>query len=69
MKAALLCAFMLLAPHVHAQGCSQCKDNLRNTPPQTQAAYRKAIYVMGGAAAVLFLGTLVVARNFRRSKF
>jgi hypothetical protein len=31
------------------QGCAQCLDNTRATPPAVQAAYRHAIYLLGGA--------------------
>jgi hypothetical protein len=47
-----------------AQGCTQCLDSTRATPPEVQAAYRHAIYLLGGVGAALFLGgTLLLRRN------
>jgi len=48
----------------HAQGCTQCLDSTRATPPAVQAAYRHAIYLLGGTAAALFIaGTLLIRRE------
>jgi hypothetical protein len=55
---ALLLSPLLLTPPLHAQGCSQCRDNTAATPPATQAAYRHAILLMVFTAGGLFLGTL-----------
>ena len=45
------------------QGCAQCLDSTRATPPAVQAAYRHAIVLLGGAGASLFIaGTLVLRR-------
>jgi len=58
--AILLC----LTPHAHAQGCTQCLDSTHATPPAVQAAYRHAIFLLGGTAAALFIaGTLVLRRE------
>ncbi len=47
-----------------AQGCSQCLDATRATPPAVQAAYRHAIYLLGGGGASLFLvGALLLRRE------
>ncbi len=57
---------LLLTPALptHAQGCAQCLDSTRATPPAVQAAYRHAIYLLGGAASTLFIaGTLLLSRN------
>ena len=53
-----------LSVHAHAQGCTQCLDSTRATPPAVQAAYRHAIYLLGGAGASLFIaGTLLIRRQ------
>jgi len=55
---------LILTPHAHAQGCTQCLDSTRATPPAVQAAYRHAIYLLGGAGATLFIaGTLLIRRS------
>jgi hypothetical protein len=54
----------LMVPQAHAQGCTQCLDSTRATPPQVQAAYRHAIFLLGGAGATLFIaGALLLRRN------
>jgi hypothetical protein len=46
------------------QGCAQCLDNTRATPPAVQAAYRHAIFLLAGFAATLFVaGTFLLRRN------
>jgi molybdopterin/thiamine biosynthesis adenylyltransferase len=45
------------------QGCAQCLDSTQATPPAVQAAYRHAIYLLGGAAATLFIAATVVLRR------
>jgi hypothetical protein len=48
------------------QGCAQCLDSTRATPPAVQAAYRHAIFLLGGFAATLFAaGTLLLRRERR----
>ena len=55
---------LILTPHAHAQGCTQCLDSTRATPPAVQAAYRHAIYLLGGAGAALFIaGTWLIRRE------
>ena len=55
---------IVLTPQAHAQGCTQCLDSTRATPPQVQAAYRHAILLLGGTAASLFLaGALLLRKN------
>lgn len=49
----------------HAQGCAQCLDSTQATPPQVQAAYRHAIYLLGGVGALLFIVGVVVIRRER----
>ncbi len=46
------------------QGCAQCLDTTRATPPAVQAAYRHAILLLATAAATLFIaGTLLLRRK------
>ncbi len=49
--------------HAAAQGCAQCLDNTRATPPAVQAAYRHAIYLLGGAGVVVFLAGAMFLRR------
>jgi len=50
---------------VLAQGCAQCLDSTRTTPPAVQAAYRHAIYLLAGAGAIIFLGGTLLLRRER----
>lgn len=62
----LVLALLLLLSGLpaHAQGCAQCLDSTRATPPQVQAAYRHAIYLLAGAGTSLFLaGTLLLRKR------
>jgi hypothetical protein len=57
--------FLLLCMSIQSlgQGCSQCLDSTRATPPSVQAAYRHAIILLGTAGASLFItGTLLFRR-------
>lgn len=60
-----LAGFILLCTAVQAlgQGCAQCLDSTRATPPQVQTSYRHAIYLLGGAGAVIFLGGIALLRR------
>jgi hypothetical protein len=61
-----LLAVLLAAPMLaRAQGCAQCLDSTQSTPPQVQAAYRHAIYLLGGAGLVLFAAGLWIFRRER----
>ena len=60
--AALLMAF---AAGAQGQGCTQCLDATRATPPAVQAVYRHAIYLLGGAGATLFLAGALLLRKER----
>lgn len=52
------------AAQARAQGCAQCLDSTQATPPAVQAAYRHAIYLLGGTGALLFVvGTLIIRRE------
>ena len=59
-----ICLCFFVTPTAHAQGCAQCLDNTRATPPSVQAAYRHAILLLGSAGAALFIaGTLLLRRQ------
>ena len=60
-----LAGFLILGTAIQssAQGCTQCLDSTRATPPAVQAAYRHAIFLLGGAAAALFVGGLLLLRR------
>ena len=59
--------FLLLGISIQSfgQGCSQCLDSTRATPPAVQAAYRHAILLLGGAGATLFIGGTLLFRRTR----
>jgi len=65
LSALLLVLMIVGIPLAYSQGCAQCRDNAAATPPQTQAAYRHAIVLLGGAAALLFAGTLILIKRNR----
>jgi hypothetical protein len=54
-----------LALAMLAQGCTQCLDSTRSTPPEVQAAYRHAIYLLAGTAAAFFVGGTLLLRRER----
>jgi hypothetical protein len=56
---------MICSHPIHAQGCTQCKDNTAATPLKTQAAYRRAIALMTVTACSLFVGTVLIFRQYR----
>lgn len=58
-----IAAISLFTAPAHAQGCSQCLDSTRATPPAVQASYRHAIYLLGGAGVTLFLAGLILLRR------
>lgn len=56
--------FVCTVPGCFAQGCAQCLDTTRATPPAVQAAYRHAILLLVGAASTFFVvGLLLLRRN------
>jgi hypothetical protein len=65
LNLALILSPLLLPPPLHAQGCSQCRDNTAATPPATQAAYRHAILMMVITAGSLFLTTVIILKRQR----
>ena len=55
---------VLTAAQAFGQGCAQCLDSTRATPPAVQAAYRHAILLLVGAASALFaIGLILFRRN------
>ena len=54
-----------LALAVLTQGCTQCLDSTRATPPEVQAAYRHAIYLLGSVGALFFVGGTLLLRRER----
>jgi hypothetical protein len=54
---------ILTASQAFAQGCAQCLDSTRATPPAVQAAYRHAILLLVGAASALFVAGLILLRR------
>ncbi len=56
-----LCSAIL----AHAQGCSQCREAVGQTPARTQRAYRRAITLMTFAGGTIFVGSIVAFRRFR----
>ncbi len=56
----------LFATQAHAQGCAQCLDSTRATPPAVQAAYRHAIFLLGGFGASFFIAGALLLRHNRR---
>lgn len=64
---ALCVAVLLWAGCVgaQAQGCSQCRETVGQTPARTQTAYRRAILLLVGAGAAVFGAGVVVARKYR----
>jgi hypothetical protein len=45
------------------QGCTQCLDSTRATPPAVQAAYRHAIYLLGGFGLTVFASGVMLLRK------
>ena len=60
-----LCLLILAPQHAWGQGCAQCLDSTRATPPAVQAAYRHAILLMAGVASSLFVGGTLLLRKMR----
>jgi hypothetical protein len=54
---------LLTATQAFGQGCAQCLDSTRATPPAVQAAYRRAILLLVGAASALFTAGLILFRR------
>jgi hypothetical protein len=54
-----------LPTSLHAQGCTQCRDNAAATPPATRRAYRNAIALLTLTAATIFTTTVLILRRSR----
>ncbi len=66
LSAPAIAVFLLLASastRLEAQGCSQCLDQTRATPPSVQAGYRHAIELMAGAGVALFAAGVWLLRR------
>ena len=61
--AILLTAVTLTATPLHAQGCTQCRDNTAATPPATRRAYRKAIALLTITATSIFTASVLLIRR------
>ncbi len=61
--ALLFASAAVYTPSIHAQGCAQCRDSTGATPVATQRAYGHAIELMTGAAAILFVATVVMMKR------
>lgn len=48
------------AAQAFGQGCAQCLDSTRATPPAVQAAYRHAIELLVGSGIALFTTGLFI---------
>jgi len=62
LAAATLVIASASAP-LHAQGCSQCRDNAAATPPATRRAYRNAIALLTITATGIFTGAVFLLRR------
>lgn len=63
LVAAIVLLIVFATIPAHAQGCAQCLDSTRATPPAVQASYRHAIYLLGGAASAFFIAGLILLRR------
>ena len=61
----LVGVLLLAAMAAHGQGCSQCLDSTRATPPEVQAAYRHGIYLLAGVASTIFIAGALLLRQER----
>ena len=61
----VLCLAFFATIPVHAQGCSQCREAVGQTPARTQAAYRRAIALMVVAGSSIFTAALFTLKRFR----
>jgi len=68
MYAIVLFCALFFALQAHAQGCSQCRDNVAQSSPAMQQGFRHSIYLLGGAALFFCGVTFAVARVFGSEK-
>jgi hypothetical protein len=57
--------FLAFSLGARGQGCSQCRDQVGQTPERTQQAYRRGIGVLIAAVGLVCGATVLVARTFR----
>jgi hypothetical protein len=62
---ALVLAGLWLSSRVEAQGCSQCRETVGQTPPAVQAAYRRGIAALMVAGVLVCGSCFLVVRRFR----
>ena len=65
MKLLALALLLGCAPAAHPQGCSECREQVGQTPMRTQKAYRRAIGLMVVAGGGVFAAGIVAMRRFR----
>ena len=65
MKLLLALVLLLGSLSAEAQGCSQCREAVGQTPARTQQAYRRGIIVLVLAGAGVFGMSLLAIRRFR----
>ncbi len=61
----LILVLSFAAVPAFGQGCAQCLDSTQAAPPAVQAAYRHAIFLLGGLGAALFAGGTLLLRRDR----
>ena len=60
-----LMLMMACAGTARAQGCSECREQVGQSPARTQTAYRRAITLMVVAGGGIFAAGVVAMRRFR----
>jgi len=61
----LIAALALSAGAARAQGCAQCRDDVRAAPLPVQQAYRHAIELLAISGLGVFAGGVLVLRRYR----
>jgi hypothetical protein len=65
LKLCLIAALALGAGAARAQGCAQCRDDVRAAPLPVQQAYRHAIELLAISGLGVFAGGVLVLRRYR----
>jgi len=60
-----IAALALSAGAARAQGCAQCRDDVRAAPLPVQQAYRHAIELLAISGLGVFAGGVLVLRRYR----
>jgi len=68
LRILFIATLMLAAIPSHAQGCSQCRDDVAQSSPAMQQGFRHSIYLLGGAALFFCGVTFAAARAFGNEK-